>query len=221
MNMCLFYQHESGFPKLSTVTRIDLHFRTTSASLQLPSLQSTFGSLSHPSAHSPFASEYPGHVSTEYPKTLSRVHASRIISPSNVRHRLYTCCNTSVESSQTYQHISHNISESFYCTKIRTGTHSGIHPLRHLYSHCLKFSLDFGSIVKHTTSSPPFFEFIGTYLFLIDFFYLSVLFLSPFAFLSISFYFFCVSCFGPLSFHSYLSYYSFRIFSNICTLMYL
>jgi hypothetical protein len=112
MNMCLFYQRESGFPKLSTVTRIDLHFRTTSASLQLPSLQSTFGRLSHHSAHSPFASEYPGHVSTEYPKTLSRVHASRIISPSNVRHRLYTCCNTSVESSQTYQHISHNISET-------------------------------------------------------------------------------------------------------------
>jgi hypothetical protein len=112
MNMCLFYQRESGFPKLSTVTRIDLHFRTTSASLQLPSLQSTFGRLSHHSAHSPFASKYPGHVSTEYPKTLSRVRASRIISPSNVQHRLYTCCNTSVESSQTYQHISHNISET-------------------------------------------------------------------------------------------------------------
>jgi hypothetical protein len=110
--MCLFYQRESGFPKLFTVTRIDLHFRTTSASLQLPSLQSTFGRLSHHSAHSPFASEYPGHVSTEYPKTLSRVRASRIISPSNVRHRLYTCCNTSVESSQTYQHISQNISET-------------------------------------------------------------------------------------------------------------
>jgi hypothetical protein len=276
MNMSLFYQRESGFPKLSMVTRIDLHFRTTSASLQLPSLQSTFGRLSHRSTHLPFASEYPEHVSTEYPKTLSCVHASRIISPSNVRHRLYMCCNTSVESSQTYQHISHNISEtprappciseyysfpkhdyfgystlfahttqtttgssiifghspfdflstldmmvhiseSFYCTKIHTGTHSSIHPLRHLYSHCLKFSLDFGSIVKHTTSSPPFFEFIGTYLFLIDFFYLSV-------FISISFrisldFFLLLLCFMFRTF--VLSFLSFiLLFSNIFEYLY-
>jgi hypothetical protein len=64
MNMCLFYQHESGFPKLSMVTRIALHFCTTSASLHFPLLQSTFGRLSHRSAHSPFASKYLGHVST-------------------------------------------------------------------------------------------------------------------------------------------------------------
>jgi hypothetical protein len=90
------------------------------------------------------------------------------------------------------------ISESFYCTKICTGTHSGIHPLQHLYSHCLKFSLDFRSIVKHTTSSPPFFEFIGTYLFLIDFFYLSV-------FISISFHI-------PLDFFLLLLCFMFRTF---------
>jgi hypothetical protein len=135
------------------------------------------------------------------------------------------------KSSRTFAHSPFNflstpdtmvcISESFYCAKIRTGTHSGIHPLWHLYSHCLKFSLDFGSIVKHTTSSPPFSEFIGTYLFLIDFFYLSV-------FISISFciplnFFLLPLCFMFRTFVlSFLSFRFpffeyFRIFVHSCT----
>jgi hypothetical protein len=113
------------------------------------------------------------------------------------------------------------ISEQFYCTMICIGTHSGIHPLWPLYLHILKFSLHFGSIVKHTTSSSPFSESIGTYLSLIDFFHFPFLFLSPFAFLLLSSRFFCVSCFGALYVCSYLSCYYFPIFSNICTLMYL
>jgi hypothetical protein len=99
-----------------------------------------------------------------------------------------------------------------------SGTHSGIHPLWHLYSHCLKFSLDFGSIVKHTTSSPPFFEFIGTYLFLIDFFYFSV-------FIFISFhipldFFLLFLCFMFWTF--VLSFLSFiLLFSNIFEYLYI
>jgi hypothetical protein len=253
-----------------------LALRTTSASLHLPSLQSTFGRLSHRSAHSPFASEYLGHVSTisedfithsrithhytfEYstrtttclknlrkhtnisPTTSPKHHVHRHTSPNiiparhmlspNIRYNSYTPRRLLTGSSRTFAHSPFNflstpdmmvrISESFYCAKICTGTHSGIHPLWHLYSHCLKFSLDFGSIVKHTTSSPPFLNsLVPTCSSLISFIF-PFLFLSPFAFLSISFtsFVFHVSDLCPfiLIFHITL----FRIFSNICTLMYL
>jgi hypothetical protein len=105
-----------------------------------------------------------------------------------------------------------HISESFYYAQIHTGTHSGIYPFPSFslfISHHLKFSLDFRSIVKHTTSSPPFSKFNGTYSFLIDFFYFSFfIFIS----LHISLTFFLLPlCFMFQTFvlHSYLSDYSF------------
>jgi hypothetical protein len=113
------------------------------------------------------------------------------------------------------------ISESFYCATICTGTHSSIRPLQPLCLHLLKFSLYFRSIAKHTTSSPPISESIGTYSFLIYFFLFS--FFIPISFCtSLTFFLIlCVSCFGAPYVCSCLSYYSFRIFLNICTLMYM
>jgi hypothetical protein len=143
----------------------------------LPSLQSTFGRLSHRSAHSPFASEYLGHVSTisedfithshvthhytfEYstctttclqnprkhtnisPTTSPKHHVHRHISPNiippqhmlspNIQYNSYTPRRLLTGSSRTFAHSPFDflstldtmvrISESFYCTKICTGT---------------------------------------------------------------------------------------------------
>jgi len=117
-----------------------------------------------------------------------------------------------------------HISEDFYCMKLCTGTHSGIYPfpsIRPLCSHLLKFSITFRSVAKHSHHLSPFSELIGTYSSLIYSFLFLFLFLSPFIFLSFSSHFLHVSCFGSLSFYSYLLHFRFRIFSNICTPMYL
>ena len=84
----------------------------------------------------------------------------------------------------------------------------------------LKFSIKYGSIAKDSYSPPPFskintwFSFNFTWL-------IYILFLSPFAFLFFSSYFFYVSCFGSFCSHSYHSDYYFWIFLNICTFIYL
>ena len=112
----------------------------------------------------------------------------------------------------------------FYCMKLCTGTHSSIYPfpsIRPLCLHLLKFSITFGSVAKHSHHLSPFSELIGTYSSLIYSFLCLFLFLSPFVFLSFSSHFLHVSCFGSLSFYSYLLHFRFRIFSNICTPMYL
>jgi len=87
--------------------------------------------------------------------------------------------------------------------------HSSIYPLpsiQPLCLHLLKFSITFGSIIKHSYFWPPYSKLIGTYMSLIYSSFISFLFLSPFMFLSFSSYFLHISCFGSLHFCCYLSY---------------
>jgi len=117
-----------------------------------------------------------------------------------------------------------HISEYFYCAKLCTGTYSSIHPLpsiQPLRSHLSKISISLESIIDHSTPSFPFSKSIGTYSSLIYSFLFLFLFLSPFVFLSLSSRFLHVSCFGSLSFYSYLLHFLFRLFSSICMFMYL
>jgi hypothetical protein len=110
------------------------------------------------------------------------------------------------------------ISEHFYCATICTSTHSSIHPLWPFYLHCLKFSLDFRSIVKHTTSSPPFSEFNGTYSFLIGFFLFYFYLFSYFSHFLFILFVFYVSDLSS-SFLSFIFLFSkyLRIFVHSCT----
>ena len=116
------------------------------------------------------------------------------------------------------------ISKCFYCARMHICTFFSLHSspsIQHLLPTSIKFSIDFGSIIKHSYFPPPFSK-INWCLVLFNFFFLIYnLFLSPLVFLPFSSYFFCVSCFGSSYFHSYLLDYLFRIFSNFCTLMYL
>ena len=90
------------------------------------------------------------------------------------------------------------------------------------FVYSLNFSIDFGSIVKHSYSLPPFseinrclvFPLIIPFSFTIYFFLLSCF----FHFLLTSFVFFCVLCFGPLYLCSYISQDLFpNIFEYLCT----
>jgi hypothetical protein len=109
------------------------------------------------------------------------------------------------------------ISEQFYCATICTGMHSGIHPLWPLYSHHLKFSLDSGSIVKHTTPLSSFSKFNGTYPLLIYSFsfsfFISISFCSS---LTSSLFLLCFM-FRTFILHSYLSDF---LFLNIFEYLY-
>ena len=148
----------------------------------------------------------------------------------NIRYYSHIPCRLFIGSSRTFRHrLTHfpsvpntlvDISEHFYCTKLCTGTYSGIHPppsIQPLCSHLLKVSISLRSIIDHSTPLFPFSESIGTYSSLIY----SFLFLSPFVFLLLSSHFLHVSCFGSLSFYSYLLHFLFRLFSSICMFMYL
>jgi len=152
----------------------------------------------------------------------------------NIQYYSYTPCRLVTGSSGTFGPSSFHflstpdalvhISEYFYCARTHTGMHPGIYPLPSIWPlclHLLMFSITFRSIIKHSYFWPPYSKLIGTYMSLIYSSFISFLFLSPFAFLSFSSDFLHVSCFGCLHFCSYLSYFFFRIFSNICTLMYL
>jgi len=179
-----------------------------------------------------------------YSITPSKLQAHRITSPNISLHEahllqifsiIHTC---HVDRLQDHQEPSDlppfassalqtwlvHITEDSYCARTHTGMHSGIYPLptiQPLCFHLLKFSITFRSIVKHSYFWPPYSQLIGTYMSLIYSSFISFLFLSPFVFLSFTSYFLCVSCFRSLHFCSYLSHFFFRIFANICTLMYL
>jgi hypothetical protein len=137
----------------------------------------------------------------------------------NIRHRLYTHHNI---SSRTFgYHLPFfpntlitvvHISEYFYCKGSHTGMHSGIHPLWSLYSHLLKFSLDFRSIIKYTTPLSPFYEFNGTYLFLIySFLFSFFIFISFCSSFTFSLFILCFK-FWTFVLYSYLSDFLFPIF---------
>ena len=84
------------------------------------------------------------------------------------------------------------------------------------FAYLLKFSIDFGSIVKHSYSLPPFSK-INRPVSPLTIPFLFTIFLAPFAFLPFSSYFFCVLCFRSLYLCSYLSHY---LFPNIFKYLY-